>query len=156
MKGKGKREYEMVEATVYVQALITAGGALMGIWGFVKVLKDIKATNDKEVKWRSEVEKAMNTVNENARKWDKGLADVYSERETIVTRFDLKLKQLKDIVDEHHTEYEAKNQQLTAMMLLVMKSLNAILEREIKQGANGDVQKMHEELTNFLYEEVCK
>ena len=89
----------MVES--YIQALITSAGVIMGVWGFVKVLRDIKKSNDEEVKRRDRVDKAVKIVEENAEKWDKGLSDIYGERETIVKRFDERLDEVMGALNEN-------------------------------------------------------
>ena len=33
-----------------------------------------------------------------------------------------------------------------------MKSMYALLDREIKQGANGEVMRMYEELKDFIFD----
>ena len=139
-------------ANVYLHAFITVGSAILGIWGLVIVIKNIKSTNDKEVLWRQKVNAAVQKVEDNTLKWDKGLADTCAERDKIVTRFDLELKDLKNVVDENHTDSESKVQQLTSMVLLLMKSMYALLDREIKQGANGEVMRMYEELKDFIFD----
>ena len=102
----------------------------------------------------------VNAEHDRVKKWDemedKLLKNIQEERDKIYANYDKQLAEIRQDIDENHADTEAKVQQLTSMMILMMKSVNAILEREIKQGANGDVQKMHEELTNFLYEELGK
>lgn len=134
-----------MEITTYVQALITTGGIIMGIWGFIKVVSDIKKTNDDEVKRRAGWDYAAKVIKDKEKKWDDGLADVYREREKITEEF-----------TERLDEQDAKIQQLTAMILLALKSVNALLEHEIETGANGDVKKMHDELNAFIYNEIGK
>jgi hypothetical protein len=129
----------------YIQALITSAGVIMGVWGFVKVVRDIKATNDVEVKWRDRVDKAVHIVEENADKWNKGLADIYAERSGIVKQY-----------NERLDEQDAKIQQLYAMSALIIKAINVLLEERVEKGANGDVKKMHAELSDFLTEQIGK
>lgn len=129
----------------YIQALITSAGVIMGVWGFVKVVRDIKATNDVEVKWRDRVDKAVHIVEESADKWNKGLADIYAERSGIVKQY-----------NERLDEQDAKIQQLYAMSALIIKAINVLLEERVEKGANGDVKKMHAELSDFLTEQIGK
>ena len=117
----------------------------MGVWGFVKVVRDIKATNDVEVKWRDRVDKAVHIVEESADKWNKGLADIYAERSGIVKQY-----------NERLDEQDAKIQQLYAMSALIIKAINVLLEERVEKGANGDVKKMHAELSDFLTEQIGK
>lgn len=129
----------------YIQALITSAGVIMGVWGFVKVVRDIKATNDVEVKWRDRVDKTVRIVEESADKWNKGLADIYAERSGIVKQY-----------NERLDEQDAKIQQLYAMSALIIKAINVLLEERVERGANGDIKKMHAELSDFLTEQIGK
>ena len=132
------------EIVNYIQGIVTAACALMGIWGFVKVVKDIKATNDEEVKRRERWDKAAKTVEENATKWNEGLADVYAERKEIVKRY-----------DERLDEQDAKIQQLFSMMVMLMKAQNSMLEALIEANiGNGDIKEMHKELNGFIAEQI--
>lgn len=108
----------------------------------MKIIDKINAGHDRVKKW-DEME-------------DRLIKNIQEERDKIYANYDQKLESMQKDIDENHVETEGKIQQLTSMMIMVMKSVNALLEREIKQGANGDVAKMHEEMTNFLYEELGK
>ncbi len=129
----------------YIQAIITTAGVFMGVWGFIKVIRDIKKTNDEEVKRQDRIDKAVKTVEDNAEKWSKGLDDVYGERDAIVKRYDGRLD-----------EMEGKIQQLYAMVVLLIKAQDATFEEQVKKGANGEIKKMHDELNNFIYAEIGK
>lgn len=136
----------MIDAGTYLQAFVTTAGAIMGIWGFFKVISDIKTKNDNEVTWRQKVDETVKIVNEGADKWNKGLEDIYEERGQIVKRY-----------DERLDEQDAKIQQLYTMMIMFMRSQNAILEALIEQGiGNGEIRNMHKELNSFIAEQVGK
>lgn len=107
-----------------------------------KIIGRITAEHDRMKKW-DEME-------------DKLIKNIQEERDKIYENYDKKLADMREEIDSNHTETEGKIQQLSSMMIMLMKSVNALLDREIKQGANGDVAKMHEELTDFLYEELGK
>ncbi len=129
---------------VYVQALITAGSVIMGIWGFAKVIKDIKNTNDAEVKRRARWDNAAKTIEEKAQKWDVGLSDVYEERNKIVERY-----------DERLNEQDAKIQQLYAMMCMSLKAQDAILEALANDDiGNGDIKDMKKRLSDFIADQI--
>lgn len=108
----------------------------------MKIVDKITAGHDRVKKW-DEME-------------DRLIKNIQEERDKIYANYDRKLADVRKDIDDNHADTEGKIQQLTSMMIMVMKSVNALLEREIKQGANGDVAKMHEEMTNFLYEELGK
>ena len=129
----------------YIQALITTGGVIMGVWGFIKVIKDIKKNNDDEHDRRQRWDRAAKRVEDSADKWDKGLSDATSEREAIADRYD---KRLDDM--------DGKIQQLYSMVVLLLKAQDATFEEQVKNGANGEIKKMHAELNNFIFSEIGK
>lgn len=138
----------MVES--YIQALITSAGVIMGAWGFVKVLRDIKKSNDEEVKRRERVDKVVKIVEEKADKWDKGLSDIYGERETIVKRFDERLDEVDRKIDDVHTDEEAKIQELRADVLILTKCMAAVLDGLKQLNCNGRVSEAKQDLDEFL------
>ena len=134
-----------MDATAYLQAFITVGGAIMGIWGFVKVMKDIKKNSDEEHDRRQRWDHAASVIEEKEKKWDEGLADIYQERSHIVNLYNGRLDEL-----------DARTQQLYAMLGLLIRAVNAILEREIQNGANSEVKEMHKELNKFITDQLGK
>ena len=134
----------MVDASMYLQAYITVGGSLLGIWGLVKVLKDIKKTNDDEVKRRKRWDDTAQTVSEKADAWDKGLADIDDMRTSMMERYDGRLD-----------NQDAKFQQLYAMQCMSLRAQDAILEALVEQNiGNGDIKAMHKELRDFILDQV--
>ena len=90
--------------------------------------------------------KAAKTIEERADLWDKGLADMEQGRKDIVERY-----------DERLDEQDAKIQQLYTMMIMLMRSQNAVLEALIEQGiGNGEIKAMHTELNSFITEQIGK
>lgn len=102
----------------------------------------------------------INAEHDRIKKWDsmeaKLIRNIQEERDKIYNKYDNELKDMREDSDNNYTEVVSKIQQQSAMMIMLMRSVNAILEREISQGANGEVAKMHKELNNFLYEELGK
>ena len=133
-----------MDVSAYIQAFITVGGALMGIWGFVKVVSDIKSKNDVEVKRRDKVDKVVKIVEEKHEEWDKGLSDIYAERNAIVRQYNGRLD-----------EQDAKIQQLLSMLCMTLRAQDAILEALVEQGiGNGEIKSMHKELKDFILDQV--
>ena len=129
-----------MDVGVYVQAYITVGSSLLGIWGLVKVIRDIKKTNDDEVKRRKRWDDTAQVVEEKAEAWSKGLADVDNVREFMMERYDGRLD-----------NQDAKFQQLYAMQCMSLRAQDAILEALVNQGiGNGDIKDMHKELRDFI------
>lgn len=138
----------MVET--YIQALITSAGVIMGVWGFVKVLKQMKQDSDKEHERRMSWDKAAKVIEEKADIWDKGLADVYDEREKIVKQFNNRLDEVDNKIDENHTDEEAKIQELRAEMLMLTKCMSAVLDGLKQLNCNGAVSEAKKNLDEFL------
>lgn len=133
-----------MDASSYLQAFITVGGAIMGIWGFAKVISDIKSKNDGEVKRRDKIDKAVKIVEDKHEAWDKGLSDIYAERDAIVRQYNGRLD-----------EQDAKIQQLLSMLCMTLRAQDAILEALVEQGiGNGEIKSMHKELKDFILDQV--
>jgi len=116
----------------------------MGIWGFIKVFSDIKSKNDDEVKRRDRIDKATKIVEEKHEEWDKGLSDIYAERNAIVKQYNSRLD-----------EQDAKIQQLLSMLCMTLRAQDAILEALVEQGiGNGEIKSMHKELKDFILDQV--
>ena len=133
-----------MDALGYIQGIITGAIALSAVWGFIKVIKEIKKDNDVEHDRRQAWDKAAKTIEEKADLWDKGLADMEQGRIKIVDRYDGRL-----------SEQDAKIQQLVAMMCMTLRAQDAILEALVEQGiGNGDIKAMHKELKGFILDQV--
>lgn len=133
-----------MDASTYLQAFITVGGAIMGIWGFVKVAKDIKKGSDEEHDRRQSWDKAAKVIEQKSELWDKGLADMEQGRKHIVERYDDRL-----------SEQDAKIQQLVSMMCMTLRAQDAILEALVEKGiGNGEIKAMHKELKGFILDQV--
>ena len=128
----------------YIQGVITSAIALTAIWGFIKVVKEIKKDNDTEHDKRQRWEKAADVIEQKADFWDKGLADMEEGRRRIVDRYD-------DRLDEQ----DVKIQQLLSMLCMTLRAQDAILEALVEQGiGNGEIKSMHKELKGFILDQV--
>ena len=128
----------------YVQALITTGGLIMGVWGFVKVARDIKHDSDAEHDRRQSWDYAAKVIKEKEDLWDKALADMELGRERLVDRYDGRLD-----------TQDAKIQQLVAMQCMTLRAQDAILEALVDQGiGNGEIKAIHKELKGFILDQV--
>jgi len=140
----------MIDAASYIQALVTTGGAIMGVWRFIKVMKDIKKSNDEEVERRKKWDNAAKINEENKEKWDKGLVDIYEERNKIVEKYDARLDELEKNIDKNHTETEAKIQEVQSEMLILTECMRAVLDGLHQLNCNGKVTEASEKLDNYL------
>lgn len=128
----------------YIQGVITSAIVLSAVWGFVKVIKEIKKDNDTEHDKRQRWDKAADVIEQKADFWDKGLADMEEGRRRIVDRYD-------DRLDEQ----DAKIQQLLSMLCMTLRAQDAILEALVEQGiGNGEIKSMHKELKGFILDQV--
>lgn len=125
--------------------VIKALAVLIIIYEAFKKIMEIKKDSDKDHERKQGWDYAAKVIKEKEDKWDKGLADVYDERNKIVELYNARLDEL-----------DARTQQLYSMLVMVIRSVNAILEGQIESGANGDVKKMHSELNNFITEQIGK
>lgn len=136
----------MPDANQLLTSLYLVGSGLMGLWGFIMVLKNIKNTNDEEVKKRQRWDNAAQIVEDNHEKWNRGLADIYSERDAIVKQY-----------NERLDEQDAKIQDLLSMLLTIMQAQDAILEALIEQGiGNGDIKETRKALHKSIADQLGK
>lgn len=126
-----------------IWAVATTIGVFVGGWAFVRILKEIKHDNDEEVKKRQRWDNAADILEKKAETWDKGLADVYNERNKIVEKYDDRLDTM-----------EAQIQQLFSMVVLLIKSENVLLEEQIQKGSNDRVKAMHGELNDYIVKQL--
>lgn len=127
----------MAEGTqISINLLIQLALIVMGLWGFAKIVMEIINS----ITARHDREKA----------WDKAVEDVLKEREQITTQFNDRLDTLDAKIDENHTESEAKMQEITSIIIMLTKSVKAILDGQVEQGLNGEVKKQRDELNEYL------
>ena len=133
-----------MDALGYIQGIITGAMALVAIWGFIKVVKEIKKDNDTEHDRRQKWDNAAKTIEDKTDLWDKGLADMEQGRKDIIERYDGRLG-----------DQDARIQQIVSMMCMVLRAQDAILEALVESGiGNGDIKAMHKELKGFIMDQV--
>lgn len=145
-----------MDIALYAQALITTGGVIMGVWGFIKVMKDIKQNNDEEHDRRQRWDNAAKIIEENKDKWNKGLVDIYEERNKIVEKYDARLDELEKNIDKNHSETEAKIQEVQSEVLILTKCMRAVLDGLHQLNCNGKVTEASQELDNYLVDLIGK
>lgn len=141
---------------INIQTIILLGVVIIGVWEFVK--KIIEMLN------------AFGKQHDRAKKWDEmsiKIDDMSKEtdkiREKIVVEFNQRLDEITNEFNEHintinykivenHTDTEAKIQELNSRMLILTRSISAVLDGLKQQGCNGQVTKAKEELDAFLME----
>ena len=126
--------------------VVQALAVVIVLYEVFKKVMEIKKDSDAEHARRMSWDKAAKTIEERADLWNKGLADMEQGRKNIVERY-----------DERLDEQDAKIQQLYTMMIMLMRSQNAVLEALIEQGiGNGEIKAMHTELNSFITEQIGK
>lgn len=129
----------------YIQGIITGAVALAAVWGFIKVIKEIKKENDTEHDKRQRWDKAADVVEQKEKIWDDAVIISGKERQEIQAVFDSKLRR-----------QDLKIDRLSEMMVKLLKAMNVILEDQVEKGSNGDVKKMHTELNDYVVEQFGK
>ena len=141
---------------INIQTIILLGVVVIGVWEFAKKIMEMLTAFGKQ--------------HDRAKKWDEmsvKIEEMSKEtdkvREEIVTRFNNRLDEINDDfneridtinekIDENHTDTESKIQELNARMLILTRSVSAVLDGLKQQGCNGQVTKAKEELDAFLME----
>ena len=125
-----------MEQTISIDTLIQLAVVIAAIWGFFKVIMEIV--------------KAINARHDKEQEWDKTKEDLEKGRQEIITRFDKKLADMEKTIEDNHCDTEAKIQELKSDMLILTRSISAILDGLKQQGCNGAVTKAKEDLDQFL------
>ena len=125
-----------MEQTISIDTLIQLAVVIAAIWGFFKVIMEIV--------------KAINARHDKEQEWDKTKEDLEKGRQELITRFDKKLADMEKTIEDNHCDTEAKIQELKADMLILTRSISAILDGLKQQGCNGAVTKAKEDLDQFL------
>lgn len=116
------------------------------IWQVIKHIMEIARTTEKAVTRKQGWDYAAKVIKEKEQIWDKSLADVDNVREQITESFNGRLD-----------EQDARTQQLISMQCMCLRAQDAILGALVNNNiGNGDIKKMHEELKDFIMEQLEK
>ena len=108
----------------------------MAVWGFIKVVKEmVKSINDRHDK---------------EQKWDEYSKNLQEERDKIYTKYDGKLSELEQKIDDNHSETEAKIQQLRTELYVITECTSAILDGLKQLNCNGHVTEAQHKLDEYL------
>ena len=129
-----------MKQAISLQALIQCVVIIGALWGAYKVAMEIVEAitkrHDKEVAW------------------DKAKEDLEKTRKDITDKYDKRLDDLEKMIEENHSDTEAKIQELKAVNLILTRSISAILDGLKQQGCNGAVTKAKEDLDDFLMDKA--
>ena len=121
---------------ITIDFLIQAAVCLLGLWGFAKAV--------------GEVVEAVNKRHDREQKWDDYANNLQEERDKIYEKYDNRLKEIEEKIDDNYGEMEARTQELKVEVLVLTKSMSAILDGLIQQGCNGPVTEAKKNLDEFL------
>lgn len=122
--------------------LIQMGVIVMGFWGFYKVVKEILT--------------AITDRHDKEQKWDEMVKNVQDERDKIYERYDEKLAEMDEKINENHSGTEAKLQEVKAELYILTDCMAAVLDGLHQQGCNGKVTAATEMLDKYLNERAHK
>ncbi len=121
---------------VTLSTLIEFGVIIIGVWGFIKVVKEIvmsiTARHDRE------------------QKWDEMVKNVQEERDKIYERYDGRLDEMEQRINDNHADTEAKLQQVKTELLILTDCMAAVLDGLHQQGCNGRVTEASNNLEKYL------
>lgn len=129
---------EPMQPTVTIQLLIQMAIILMGIWGFVKVVKEII--------------ESVNKRHDREQKWDDYEKNLQEERDKIYEKYDERLEEMEKEILDNHTDSEAKMQQIRAELQIQSETLLAVLDGLQQLNCNGAVSDAKKKLDAHLLE----
>ena len=124
--------------TITVSLLIQMAIILMGIWGFVKVVKEIIDS--------------VNKRHDREQKWDDYEKNLQEERDKIYEKYDSRLEEMEKKIEDNHTDTEAKIQEIRAELYLQTECMRAVLEGLQQLNCNGPVSDAKKKLDAHLLE----
>lgn len=125
-----------MDQIITVSTLIQFGVMIIGIWGFLKVVKEI--VNN------------ITTRHDREQKWDDMVQNVQDERDKIYKKYDEKLFEMERRIDDNHSDTEAKLQEVRSELLVITDCMAAVLDGLHQQGCNGKVTEARENLDKYM------
>lgn len=125
-----------MQSGITIDFLIQAAVCLLGLWGFAKAVGEVIDT--------------VNKRHDREQQWDGYAKNLQEERDKIYKKYDGRLKEIEDKIDDNYGEMEAKTQELKTEVMVLTKSMSAILDGLIQQGCNGPVTEAKKNLDEFL------
>ena len=125
-----------MDQTITLQALIQSAALIVGIWGFIKVV--------------TEIAKAINERHDKEQKWGEWEVNLQEERDKIYERYDTKLAEMEEKIDNNHADTEAKIQQTRSELYILTECMAAVLDGLKQLNWNGKVTEAKENLDAYL------
>ena len=101
-----------------------------------KIVARINAEHDRTKKWDSMEET-----------WTKNLQ---AERDKIYLRYDTKLEEIENRIEDNHIESEAKSQQMQTELFILTQCMAAVLDGLKQMNCNGKVTEAQTLLDEYL------
>lgn len=147
-----------MDQTITFSTLVYMGGLIIGFWGFVRVVKEIikfiNDRHDKEQGWDGLKEEVKQLVDESKRNkeqiYDTIAQNVQAERDKIYDRYDLKLNEMEETINDNHADTEAKFQQVYSELMVLTSCMQAVLDGLKQLNCNGRVTTESEKLNDYM------
>lgn len=122
--------------SITIDDIIKIAVIVMAVWGFYKVIMEIVA--------------AITSRHDKEQKWGEWEVNLQKERDKIYERYDSKLTEMEQKIDENHAETEAKIQQTRAELYILTECMAAVLDGLKQLNCNGKVTEAKENLDSYL------
>ena len=122
--------------TITINSLITFAVAIMGVWGFVKIIMEIIH--------------AVTARHDREQKWDEMAEGLKTSREDIVQKYDEKIADVEKKIDDNHADTESKLQQIRAEQYMLTTCMLAVLDGLQQLNCNGKVSEAKHELEKYM------
>lgn len=129
-----------MEQTISLQTLIECAVIIGAAWGFYKIIMEII--------------KAITTRHDKEQAWTKATEDLEKTRKDITEKYDSRLDELENLINDNHTDTEARMQDIKASVMLLTSSVLAILDGLKQQGCNGKVTEAKNSLEKYLMDKA--
>lgn len=125
-----------MEQSITLQALVQVGAVFVALVGFYKAIM--------------EVIKMITSRHDREKKWDETVEDLEKGRQEIIKRYDNRLSEMEQKIDDNHNDTETNIQDLKNGMIILTQCTAAILDGLKQLECNGKVTEAKEKLDKYL------
>lgn len=130
----------MMEQAITLNLILQILGVIAAAWVGVKAI--------------CEIVRAINKQHDRTQKWDdmesKMLENVQKERDKIYQRYDTKLAEMEEKIENNHCDTGAKFQEVKSELFILTECMAAVLSGLKEQGCNGPVTDAKDMLDEYL------
>ena len=94
--------------------------------------------------------KAINERHDKEQKWGEWEVNLQEERDKIYERYDTKLAEMEEKIDNNHADTEAKIQQTRSELYILTECMAAVLDGLKQLNCNGKVTDRKKEIDDYL------